>query len=129
MTESIDPMGHMTTTLYDADGEVTESIDPLGHATTTLYDADGEVTESIDPLGHMTVQLAGLALLGLAMLRLDLGQASLAAPLWILGAMALLPLLQLAPLPPDVWQGLVIMAVLAVLAVVWAAREFARSVR
>jgi ABC-2 type transport system permease protein len=30
---------------------------------------------------------------------------------------------------PDVWQGLVIMAVLAVLAVVWAAREFARSVR
>lgn len=30
---------------------------------------------------------------------------------------------------PDVWQGLVIMAVLAALAVVWAAREFARSVR
>ncbi|MGX6602454.1 ABC transporter permease [Micromonosporaceae bacterium Da 78-11] len=30
---------------------------------------------------------------------------------------------------PDVWQGLVIMAVLAVLAVLWAAREFARSVR
>jgi len=29
----------------------------------------------------------------------------------------------------DVWQGLLIMAVLAVLAVVWAAREFARSVR
>jgi ABC-2 type transport system permease protein len=29
----------------------------------------------------------------------------------------------------DVWQGLVIMAVLAVLSVVWAAREFARSVR
>jgi ABC-2 type transport system permease protein len=30
---------------------------------------------------------------------------------------------------PDVWQGLVIMAVLAALAVAWAAREFARSVR
>jgi ABC-2 type transport system permease protein len=30
---------------------------------------------------------------------------------------------------PDVWQGLVIMAVLAVLAVLWAARMFARSVR
>ncbi|NMO50371.1 ABC transporter permease [Actinoplanes sp. TBRC 11911] len=30
---------------------------------------------------------------------------------------------------PDVWQGLLIMAVLAVLAVLWAAREFARSVR
>src|ERR1041384_2437767 len=29
----------------------------------------------------------------------------------------------------DVWQGLLIMAVLAVLAVLWAAREFARSVR
>jgi ABC-2 type transport system permease protein len=29
----------------------------------------------------------------------------------------------------DVWQGLLIMAVLAFLAVVWAAREFARSVR
>ena len=30
---------------------------------------------------------------------------------------------------PDVWQGLTIMAVLAVLAVAWAAREFSRSVR
>ena len=30
---------------------------------------------------------------------------------------------------PVVWQGLAIMAVLAVLAVLWAAREFARSVR
>ena len=30
---------------------------------------------------------------------------------------------------PEVWQGLVITALLAVLAVVWAAREFARSVR
>jgi ABC-2 type transport system permease protein len=30
---------------------------------------------------------------------------------------------------PAVWQGLLIMAVLAVLAVLWAAREFARSVR
>jgi ABC-2 type transport system permease protein len=30
---------------------------------------------------------------------------------------------------PDVWQGLIIMAVLAVLSVAWAAREFARSVR
>ncbi|MBG0561635.1 ABC transporter permease [Actinoplanes aureus] len=30
---------------------------------------------------------------------------------------------------PEVWQGLAITAVLAVLAVVWAAREFARSVR
>jgi ABC-2 type transport system permease protein len=29
----------------------------------------------------------------------------------------------------DVWQGLVIMAVLALLSVIWAAREFARSVR
>jgi ABC-2 type transport system permease protein len=30
---------------------------------------------------------------------------------------------------PDVWQGLLIMAVLAVLAVLWSARMFARSVR
>ena len=30
---------------------------------------------------------------------------------------------------PGVWQGLLIMAVLAVLALIWAAREFARSVR
>ncbi len=30
---------------------------------------------------------------------------------------------------PDVWQGLLIMAVLAIVAVWWAAREFARSVR
>ena len=25
----------------------------MGHATTTLYDADGEVTESIDPMGRI----------------------------------------------------------------------------
>jgi ABC-2 type transport system permease protein len=30
---------------------------------------------------------------------------------------------------PDVWQGLLIMAVLAIAAVLWSAREFARSVR
>ena len=29
----------------------TETIDPMGHTTTTFYDADGEVTETIDPLG------------------------------------------------------------------------------
>ena len=35
----------MTTTLYDADGEVTETIDPLGRITTSLYDADGRLVE------------------------------------------------------------------------------------
>jgi len=57
VTAVIDPLGHATTTLYDADGEVTEVIDPLGHATTTLYDADGEVTEVIDPMGRITTTL------------------------------------------------------------------------
>ena len=33
MTEVIDPMDRVTTTLYDADGEVTEVIDPLGRKT------------------------------------------------------------------------------------------------
>jgi YD repeat-containing protein len=33
----------MTTTLYDADGEVTETIDALGPTTTSLYDADGRL--------------------------------------------------------------------------------------
>ncbi len=42
----------MTTTLYDADGEVTESIDAMGRITTTLYDKGGEVTESIDHGAH-----------------------------------------------------------------------------
>ena len=57
VTEVVDPMGRVTTTMYDADGEVTETIDPLGRTTTTLYDADGEVTETIDPLGHATTTL------------------------------------------------------------------------
>lgn len=60
----------------------------------------------LDPLGHMAVQLAGLALLGPAMLRTDLARADQALPMAILGAMALLPLLQLAPLPPGVWTEL-----------------------
>ncbi len=43
MTESIDPLGHVTTTLYDAEGEVTETIDALGRTITSLYDADGRL--------------------------------------------------------------------------------------
>ena len=33
----------MTTTLYDADGEVTETIEPWSRTTTSLYDADGRL--------------------------------------------------------------------------------------
>jgi RHS repeat-associated protein len=57
VTESVDPMGRITTTLYDADGEVTESVDPMGRANRTYYDADGEVTETIDPMGNTTTTL------------------------------------------------------------------------
>jgi RHS repeat-associated protein len=57
VTETVDPMGRVTTTLYDADGEVTETIDPMGRVTTTVYDADGEVTETIDPMGRTTTTL------------------------------------------------------------------------
>ena len=52
-----DPMGRTTTTMYDLDGEVTESIDPMGRTTTTMYDAAGEVTETIDPMGNKTTTL------------------------------------------------------------------------
>jgi RHS repeat-associated protein len=34
---------------YDIIGNLTTSMDPLGHVTTTLYDADREVTEIISP--------------------------------------------------------------------------------
>ena len=60
----------------------------------------------LDPLGHMAVHLAGLALLSPVLLRTGLSRAEMALPLAILGAMALLPLLQLAPLPPGVWTEL-----------------------
>lgn len=60
------------------------------------------------PLGHMVVQMAGLALLVLAVSRANLARldSSLILPLTLLAAMALLPLLQLAPLPPGVWGRL-----------------------
>jgi len=41
----IDSDDSVTRTFYDRDGEVTEQIDPLGHTTTTVYDADGETIE------------------------------------------------------------------------------------
>ena len=61
-----------------------------------------------NPLRVMLVELASLPVLYLAVRRLSAqdGWANLAGPICLLLAMAAVPLLQLIPLPPSVWQGL-----------------------
>jgi YD repeat-containing protein len=51
LTQVEDPLGGLTTTLYDKAGNLTAVTDPLGHTTTYLYDALDRRTVMIDPLG------------------------------------------------------------------------------
>lgn len=43
-----------TSTVYDADGQVTSVTDPAGHTTSYAYDAGGNRTSVTDPAGHVT---------------------------------------------------------------------------
>ena len=54
-TVVIDPhvSGHTTTT-YDGDSEVIQVVDPMGRITTTTYDNRGWVATVTDPLGNTT---------------------------------------------------------------------------
>ena len=49
-----DPMGRVTTTVFDALNRPIVVIDPMGNATTTTYDADDEVVQTVDPMGRIT---------------------------------------------------------------------------
>jgi RHS repeat-associated protein len=64
VTETIDPLGHVTYFHYDADdrqiqenrknSDTNDVVNPGDAVTTTAYDNDGRVIEIIDPLSHAT---------------------------------------------------------------------------
>ena len=69
LVESVDPVGHVTTTTYDAQGWVSEQTDAAGDPIsttrydtdaagrtiqTTVYDADGNVVSITEPDGIVT---------------------------------------------------------------------------
>ena len=49
---SINAIGALTQTVYDADGRAIQQIDPLGHITQTQYDAAGEAVATTDARGE-----------------------------------------------------------------------------
>jgi RHS repeat-associated protein len=51
---SKDPMGRITTTVFDALDRPTVVVDPMSGHTTTTYDADGEALTVADALGRVT---------------------------------------------------------------------------
>ncbi len=51
VTSTTDADGNMTSYLYDADGNKTLTTDPVGNETKTLYDADDRVTSGTDGYG------------------------------------------------------------------------------
>lgn len=53
-TSTTDPKGHVTTSTYDATGQVLGTTDPLGHETTYTYNGLQEVLTSATPLGKTT---------------------------------------------------------------------------
>ena len=54
MTETIDPLGAVTTFTYDALGQVISETDPVGRPTTFSYDAEGDLISVMDPTGGLT---------------------------------------------------------------------------
>ena len=60
-----DPMGRVTTTVFDAlESARRSSTDPMGEPTTTTYDADSEVVQTVDPMGRITTATYSVARLG-----------------------------------------------------------------
>jgi|GEM_PF-3764548 len=51
---STDPLGHTTTTTYDAAGNVTSVANALGQTTTLAYNAMNRAASVSDPLGNVT---------------------------------------------------------------------------
>ncbi len=56
MTSAADPKGHVTTSAYDANGQMLSTTDPLGHKKTYTYNELQEVVTSTTPLGKTTTR-------------------------------------------------------------------------
>ena len=54
VTKVVDPMGNVTSSVYDAGGVLTEATNPLGGVTTYESNNVRQVTESVDPNGNVT---------------------------------------------------------------------------
>ncbi len=52
--QTVDELGHVRWSAYDADGHVTSTTDPLGAVTQQAYDAAGNQLSAVDPLGRKT---------------------------------------------------------------------------
>jgi RHS repeat-associated protein len=52
--ESGDPLGHITSFVYDGTGDLIKITDPLNHAALMSYDSLGHMTQSTDPLNLAT---------------------------------------------------------------------------
>ncbi|MBI1894478.1 MAG: RHS repeat protein, partial [Candidatus Rokubacteria bacterium] len=50
----VDPLGNRTSYGYDKLNRVIQSTDPLGGLTTVIFDAAGNQTALVDPLGNRT---------------------------------------------------------------------------
>lgn len=48
------PLGNISTTLYDCEGRVSATVNPLGSRATNVYDAAGQFLASENPLGERT---------------------------------------------------------------------------
>jgi RHS repeat-associated protein len=51
---SVDADGNLTTTSYDASGNVIQSVDPMGRTTSSVYNVFNEVLQTSDPMGYVT---------------------------------------------------------------------------
>ncbi len=51
---SLDADGNLTTTTYDASGNVIETVDPMGRTTSSVYNSFNDVLQTIDPMGYRT---------------------------------------------------------------------------
>ena len=59
LTSAVDPDGNITTSAYDAHGDVLSTTDPLGRTTTYTYNSFGEVLTKTDPAGVTTTNTYG----------------------------------------------------------------------
>lgn len=57
LVAEIDALGNRTTSTYDLAGRLVSVTDALNHTTTYVYDAAGRQTASIDPLGNRTTSV------------------------------------------------------------------------
>jgi RHS repeat-associated protein len=61
-----DPLGHVTSFVFDGGGRISQSIDALGHTTSFVFDDEGRLQSVTDPLNHTTsYEYAGADLVAL----------------------------------------------------------------